>query len=331
MIREIKARFKEINDKIVFKCPECSQKLRIPLYKTKTLTVKCPKCNSKFSFDYKKYHFKKKFTNSLLICVVLISLFLVVAAPLLTSSKLKNNLKLVSSENKKHTCKLKNQSEEMLANLAEEYTKKLAKVDNDLYRNELQQKANDHYGKIWEERNNFNARYAITPREKAQLQMSMLSHNITKKLENIISEIAKMASPKNSTINVYKTSNGLRLDIDFDMSELTSGELGSRTKHNTVNSLKKEVVRLISKVTNDVYGFCQDLDLATIAIGCKHHVNYEYTYGKSIKNVVLYKVRLDKNDLRQLESNPFLDIYSTTSYFKVEEDDFPNITIEKSL
>lgn len=55
MIRGIKAKFKEINDKIILKCPECSQKLRLPLYKTKTLTVKCPKCNSKFSFNYKQF------------------------------------------------------------------------------------------------------------------------------------------------------------------------------------------------------------------------------------------------------------------------------------
>ncbi len=166
--------------------------------------------------------------------------------------------------------------------------------------------------------------------------MFAISKDRTKTIEQIIRDIAIKAAPPNSTVNVSQTENGIMLDIDFDMSELTAGEEGSRTKHDTVSSLQKEVVKLISRVTNDVYRFCRDLDLKTIAIGCRHYVN-SYNLGESFLlgnylrtiNQVLYKVRLNEEDIKELSANPFLDIYSTTQYFTIEHNEFPNLTISR--
>jgi len=37
--------------KVVLSCPECGQKLRLPVYKDKKLHVTCPKCGKEFLFD----------------------------------------------------------------------------------------------------------------------------------------------------------------------------------------------------------------------------------------------------------------------------------------
>ena len=90
----------------------------------------------------------------------------------------------------------------------------------------------------------------------------------------------------------------------------------------------KEVISLISKVTNDIFQFCKDLELASIHVGCRHVVRTEYQYGATRdENTVLYKIRILKNRVQELTNNPFLDIYSTTRYFEVEEDNFENIEI----
>lgn len=326
----IRAKFKEVDKKIIVKCPECRQKLRLPLFRRKKITVRCSKCNTEFKFDYKRYHIKQIAINSTVGLLFVSLLFCIIVLPLLALPKLNANIERVKSDYEEKIIKMESDFSREVNALKDEYKQELVNLDSDEHRRKLHDQAAGYYRQIWSERKNYNSQYAITHREKVQLEMLSLAKDRTKTIEEIIRSIAIKTAPKNSTINVFAISSGLRLDIDFDMSELTSGERGSRTKHLTIESLKKEVIRLISRVTNDVYRFCQDLDLATIAIGCRHYVNYETGYGSSKqRNTILYKIRLDKKDIKELKNNPFLDIYSTTRYFKIEEDDFPNLRIIK--
>ena len=114
------------------------------------------------------------------------------------------------------------------------------------------------------------------------------------------------------------------------MSELTKGETGTRTKHSTIASLKKEVVRMTSQVANNVYEWCRDLGLKTISIGCRHFVRQHDENDSYIGdlNKVLYKVTLDVTDLGEMRHNPYLDTYSITERFTVELDGFSTLSIE---
>ncbi len=321
--------YDRVIDKVIIKCPECKQKLRFPLFQSKILTVKCSNCNTEFDFDCKRYRVKRALVKT---CYgLIITVFVVVDIFVLFSFIPKSRAAVAEVRTKaqqsykKKIKEIENDFSQEIITLKNTYAKEIAKVNK--YR--LRESAITHYTKIWQERKNYNSRYAITPREKAQLEMLALAKEKTEPIEKIIRNITRKAAPKNSEISTYTTSAGIRLDINFDMSELTSGERGVRTKHSTINSLKKETIRLISKVTNDVYEFCRDLDLETIAIGCKHFVNIEYEDGSSMKeNIIIYKVRLDRKSIKKLEHNPFLDIYSTTKYFQIEKDDFPNLSIE---
>ena len=115
----------------------------------------------------------------------------------------------------------------------------------------------------------------------------------------------------------------------FDMAELTEGETGTSTKHSTIDSLKKEVVRLSSQVATDVYKFCEDLDLKVISIGCRHFVRLHDENKVYIGNAneILYKARLDATDLGEMRHNPYLDTYSITDRFTVEQDEFSTLSI----
>ena len=311
--------------KIVMPCRGCGQKLRIPVLENNQLKISCPKCKYEFIFDCQQYRRRKKLLLSSTLCLVSIVLIFDFAIPIYLLPKINS---FESNYKKTYETKIQNEQIEFLKkkeSLQEKQTKEIQLIDPA----KLRLKADEHYSKIWEERRNYESKYAITPREKAQLEMLALSKDKTKSIEDIIIGIASKAAPPNSTISVHALSNGYGLDIDFDMSELSAGEDGTRTKHQSVDSLRKDVVRLISKVTNDVYQFCQKLDLDYISIGCRHHVRQynEYkSYGGEV-NTILYKIRIEKKDLHELSNNPFLDTYSTTKYFKVEEDEFSNITI----
>ena len=314
--------------KIVIACPRCKQKLRLPIYENMKLHVTCPnpKCKKEFLFDYKKYRSRQKF----ILLGTIIACFIVLAAVIITPVFLldKRNIFITKVQNgyESQFEKIQDEFTKEKLNIKESYNNEIKKIDVVV----LKTQATEHYEKIWEERKSYSGKYAITSREKAQLEMLALSKDKTKSIEDIIKEIAIKAAPDNSTVNVLSSASGYSLDIDFDMSELSSGEEGTKTKHNSIDSLKKDVIRLVSKVTNDIFEFCQNLDLESISVGCRHYVRQydeEKNYTGNI-NEILYKIRLDKKDLGELKDNPFLEVYLTTKYFKVEIDEFPNLSLE---
>ena len=314
--------------KVVIPCPGCKKNLRLPIYEGKKLHVTCPNpdCKKEFLFDYKKYYARKKFTLLFTIIVYLIILAAVIISSVFLLDR--NNIFITEVKNEYESQFKKIQDEFTKENISikESYDNEIKKIDVVVLKNQ----AAEHYKKIWEERKSYSSKYAITPREKAQLEMLALSKDKTKSIEDIIRGIAIKAAPDNSTANVLSSASGYSLDIDFDMSELSSGEEGTRTKHDSIDSLKKEVIRLVSKVTNDVFEFCQNMNLKSISVGCRHYVRQHDDRNNYIEDIneILYKVSLNKKDLGELKDNPFLEIYLTTKYFKVETDEFPNLSLE---
>jgi len=313
---------------VIIRCMNCKQKLRLPLISHKTLKVKCPNCQYEVDFDCDKYARNQAIIRCTLGVVSLTFLALYVTLPFVLKPKfdIAHNRIKRNFEDKINI--MESSFSDEVRTLTEDYAAQLAAIDI----RKLTKKSIEHYARIMEERKSYNRKYALTPREKAQLEMLALASDSTKTLQDIVESVARKAAPTNSEIRANSIESGIVLDIDFDMSELTSGEEGTRTKHKTIDSLRKEVVRLISQVTTDVYEFCRDIDIDKISIGCKHFVNQEYEIGQSrVENQIIYKVSLVHKDIKQIEHNPFLDTYSVSKYFKVEIDEFPNLTIEMEL
>jgi len=313
---------------VVIPCPNrrCKQKLRLPIYEGKKLHVTCPRCEKEFSFDYKKYRSRKK----LILLSTTIACFIVLAAVIIAPVFLLDRRNIFITE-------VKNEYESQFKKIQDKFTQENISIkksyDNEIKKIDvvlLKTQAAEHYEKIWEERKSYSSKYAITPREKAQLEMLALSKDKTKSIEDIIRGIAIKAAPDNSTVNVLSSAFGFSLDIDFDMSELSSGEEGTKTKHDSIDSLKKDVIRLVSKVTNDIFEYCQNLDLESISVGCRHYVRQYDDRNNYIGDIneILYKICLNKKDLGELKDNPFLETYLTTKYFKIEIDEFPNLSLE---
>lgn len=192
----------------------------------------------------------------------------------------------------------------------------------------LRKSAIEGYERELAGRKSFDKRFALSLRERAQLHMQAFASDSTKSFHDAIRSIAQEAAPKGANISVRESPHGIALHIDFDMSSMTSGEHGIQTKHHTKDTLKKEVSSLISRVTNDIFQFCKDLNLASIHVGCRHLVRTQYPNGSARdENTMLYKIRIQKNRIEELTNNPFLDVYSTTRYFEEEEDNFETIKI----
>lgn len=310
---------------MIIQCDKCWAKNRITSIPPNSQPI-CGKC--KEPLNYKGVNTKDPFSEyswikrlSLYLGIVLA----IIALIMITLLGQKDYSTLVASENEK-VSKYEEQLKKQLNEYENSLQEELSKINSDM----LFMAACEHYKTILTDRISRNAKYALTPREKTLLKMKGISTDSTKYYLDAIKEIAKEASPKQSEIIVKETEDGVVLEINFQMSSVTSGEKGTRTKHETVESLKNEVVSLTSRVSTDVFSFCNNLNLRKIYIGCKHDVNIVYeNYSKSqqIEQLILYKVKIEKDKINTLSDNPFLDTYSITSILETEEDHFNEISI----
>jgi hypothetical protein len=254
----------------------------------------------------------------------LVALVGVVCGIIYTPSLLSKDFSELKAIEKSKMNEYREQEEKKCSEIESRLKAELAQIDPA----RLHDEAAVYYGAILDARESYDKRYALTPREKTQLRMREFASDSAKSYRDSIKAVALEASPKGSDIDVVESLQGMTLRIDFDMSSMTSGEHGTRTKHNTKDTLKKEVITLISRATNDLFQFCKDFDLQAIYVGCRHYVSTKYPDGSTRdENTILYKIRIRKNQMPELLNNPFLDVYSTTQYFEIEEDNFGDIEI----
>jgi hypothetical protein len=312
---------------IIILCPACGAKNRIESHSDRLQPI-CGYCGAtlpEILISPERPRAKKtsnfNIVFNIILCLACVS---VVYGMVITPSKLKKDFSELIAEEQEKTELYRQDQEENIIEIEKQLKQDAGQIDPVA----LRRHATDYYKRILQGRKLYNESYALTIREKALLRMRALASDTTKSYHEVIKNVAQETSPKGADIQVQESSRGLALQIDFDMSSVTSGEHGTRTKHHTKKSLKKEVISLISRVTNDLFIFCKNLDLETIHVGCRHYVQTKYPSGiRKDENMILYKILIRKNRIATLSDNPFLDIYSTTQYFEIEEDNFENIEI----
>jgi len=316
-----------VSNKNIIICNKCGAKNRIGPHPA-SLQPRCARCKTKLllssEISEKKYRQPVTFFNVICSTSIVFTIVGVCYAMMVMPIIMAKDYSVIIGKEEDKTTSLKEEQNKQFIEVELQLQKELSEIDAE----ELRHKAFLSYESILNARRSFDRRYALTPREKSQLRMREIAGDSTKSYDQAVIAVAKETSPKGSDVKVSRTLRGTVLHIDFDMASMTSGEQGTRTKHHTKESFKKEVVSLISKVTNDVFQFCKDLDLDTIHVGCRHHVEVSNPNGSNIvENMMLYKISVEKSKAQNLSNNPFLDIYSTTQYLKVEDDNFSEIEI----
>ena len=311
----------------IVECPKCGARNRIGMHSARLRPI-CGRCGTalakRVQDNYERPSSRdgrSSFFVSILLIVIVGGVCYGIA---ITPKLLRKDFSQLALEETQKTEATRRQHEEALAVRKPTLENELAAIDA----MELRQKAAEQYKRELEGRKSYDKRFALSPREKAQLRMLNLASDSTKSFHDAIRAVACEASPQGSDISIRESYRGIALHIDFDMSSMTSGEYGTRTKHHTKDSLRKEVISLISRATNDIFQFCRDLDIFSIYVGCRHYVDTTYPDGTTRdENVILYKICIRKDHIPQLTSNPFLDVYSTTKYFEVDEDNFADIEL----
>jgi hypothetical protein len=311
----------------IVQCVKCGTKNRIHPHSSELRPV-CGRCGAALTPDGDGSHMRTPRQgrhSHPAVCVLLLALLgCTVYGIFVTPSLLKKDFSALAQEETDKTEDVRKHHEQRLTSRRATLETEVSAIDATA----LRRSALEQYKRELAGRRSYDERFALSPRERAQLHMQALASDSTRSFHDVIRAVAKEASPKGADIGVRESSRGIALHIDFDMSSMTSGERGTRTKHHTKESLRNEVISLISRVTNDIFQFCKDLKLASIHVGCRHVVKTKYPDGATRdENTILYKIRIQKNQVQELTNNPFLDLYSTTRHLEVEEDNFDNIEI----
>ena len=211
----------------IVECPKCAVKNRINKHHDGLQPI-CSRCgavlfqeNHKQSLDTT---LQKSIFSTYLTFILITLIVAIVYGIIVTPNMMRKDFSLLIATEVQKSELLKEQHENEFAAKKTSLEKELMGIDAQ----DLKQKATGNYKVLLEARKSFDKRFALSPREKAQLRMRNLSSDSTKSFHDVIRSVAQEASPVGADIGVHESSKGIDLHIYFDMSSMTSGEHGTR-------------------------------------------------------------------------------------------------------
>jgi hypothetical protein len=208
----------------------------------------------------------------------------------------------------------------------EEHKKEMA--DKDLISGN---RALEAHEQEWKKRSEYDPAFARTTREKTILQISSLAKDKSLPAKDLLQKVAVLAAPRNSKVVVTPNENSFQIAVSFDMSVMTSGEEGSRTKHTTIESLKREAIEIISRVARDMYDHCGQKEIESIGVACTHGVKQsQFGIPSSTSHTItttIYKCAISGTDAKKVPSWRDVPLHKVEAMLKVEHDEFPYLRI----
>ncbi|MBL7180039.1 MAG: hypothetical protein ABIK98_06050 [Pseudomonadota bacterium] len=193
----------------IIECPECAVKNRINAHSDGLKPI-CGRCGATLlQKNHKQTNSSSENTkfNAFLPSILIVLIIAVGYGIIATPKLIRKDFSLLIAVEAEKTETLQKQHENEIAAKKASLEKELAAIDaQNLHRN-----ARKNYKMLLEARRSFDKRFALSPREKAQLRMRNLSSDSTKSFHDAIRSVAQEASPVGADISVHESSEGIAL------------------------------------------------------------------------------------------------------------------------
>jgi hypothetical protein len=191
-------------------------------------------------------------------------------------------------------------------------------------------KARRQHEEEWQQRLTNAPVFAVSRRERIILQIASISNNSNLSPAQVLEQVATLSSPRGAKIHVASEGGELRVQVVFDMSALTSGEQGARTKHYTVKALKAEAVELMARVFRDLYLHCGRRGISDISVACTHGVLIDAGSPALSRTATqtIYQCHIPEANARKVDDWGRSPLHRVIDVFDVQTDDFPNLRIQ---
>ena len=200
--------------------------------------------------------------------------------------------------------------------------------------------ARERHDAEWALRMNHDPRLARTILETNVLTMERMGQDATLAAQTALENVARLASPPGSRVEVSSDGDGYRVRVAFMMSRLSKNESGAVTKHHSTSSMRSEIQELSERVMRDLYDYCGSRGVRSIAVTCNHTMRQiprlpgatdeeQTELGRRAKPITgrLYRVSLDQFHSQAVVNWRNLTLSRVAQLWTVEYDGLTNLTI----
>jgi hypothetical protein len=221
--------------------------------------------------------------------------------------------------------------------LAQEEADHIAALSNHFLLSGEQAKQN--HAREWERRLSHDPNLAASAAEQLLLKMEQVGKDPQVAAMDALQQVALLASPKGSRVEIVSTNNGFLLKVAFKMSAVSKQEKGAVTKHHSVNDFRAETRELSAKVIRSLFDFCGTRGIEELSVSCNHAMRRRliptlatdeerrYLLSRAVPKMhVLYRLHLNrpKADSLRWRTAPSSAILKLA---EVGYDGFPTLTI----
>lgn len=183
--------------------------------------------------------------------------------------------------------------------------------------------------------------FAVSPLEKRLLQMQSLGKQLEVPDRRTLGEIARLAAPPGSRVEVTPEGGLHVIRVAFPMSAMSVHEQGAATKHRSVASLREEVRQISAELARDILSASGARGVRRLTVSCNRALRQtlipeaataeervELLAHAKVAMRRIYRIavevdsRLEASDWRSISSDRI------RALMKVEQDDLGQIVIE---
>ncbi len=332
-------------------CPGCRQLNRVPRFRGRDSLVRCGRCGRKFGNPFTTAAPRKLATSDPRVgwavqgfaAVCFIALCVVAFGEWTRLTRVKHNLdEQIRREDQSHAGILEERRVVFEKRLGDSETIHRARMGDSNY---LSGATASHRRDVeLLRRTAHDPAYARSVMETNLLQMERLGKDPRVSARDALAEVARLASPPGSRIEVTLQDNLFLVKVAFRMSSLSAQEAGAVTKHHTPAEMRREVETLSAQVIRELFDYCGTRGIARLQVSCNHAVHQsleppdgsteeESRYLRARTKVVmdrLYRVGFDPAAASLIADWRRASVSQIVARMKVDYDGFDRLTITPS-
>jgi hypothetical protein len=204
--------------------------------------------------------------------------------------------------------------------------------------------ANKRHAAEWAKRIAHDPSFAISSLDKTLLKMEQLGRDPAVAAQAALQEVALMALPPGSRVEVVPAGDKFVVRTAFKMSAMSTHEKGAVTKHTSTASMRREIENLSARLAQQLFDYCGSRGIERVTISCNHTVKSsmvplgatprERKYILRAATPVmssLYRMRVDASSLAAAGKWRSLSIPQMLHLMSVERDGLQTLAIDNFL